>query len=139
MKPRNVPIPPWGVKPFCRLALNQAPQSAAQTLVTEMDGTMLPIVTTKIGPGLDARKGKEPCWGEARLCLARPLDVADGIYGATFGALQVAGVLWRQVAGAASSGASTWAVRPLYEKRLRASWPGFLQKYILPHDRRAFI
>jgi hypothetical protein len=78
-----------------------APKRPAQTLVTEMDGTMLPIVTTQTGPGLDGRKGKELSWREARLCLARPLDAVDGVYGATFGTVQVAGVLWRQVAEAA--------------------------------------
>jgi hypothetical protein len=38
---------------------HEAPKRPVQTLVTEMDGTMLPIVTTQTGPRLDGRKGKE--------------------------------------------------------------------------------
>lgn len=80
---------------------HRAAQRPVQTLVTEMDGTMLPIVATQCGPGVDGRKGKELFWREARLCLARPLDAVDAVYGATFGTVQVAGWLWHQVAGAA--------------------------------------
>ncbi len=86
---------------------HEAPKRPVQTLVTEMDGTMLPIVTTKTGPGLDGRKGKELSWREARLCLARPLDAVEGVYGATFGTVQIAGLLWRQVAEAAGLGLQT--------------------------------
>jgi hypothetical protein len=86
---------------------HEAPKRPVQTLVTEMDGTMLPIVTTQTGPGLDGRKGKELSWREARLCLARPLDAVDGVYGATFGTVQIAGLLWRQVAEAAGLGSQT--------------------------------
>lgn len=84
-----------------------APKRAVPTLVTEMDGTMLPIVTTQTGPGLDGRKGKELSWREARLCLARPLDAVDAVYGATFGTVQLAGLLWRQVAEGAGLGVQT--------------------------------
>lgn len=86
---------------------HEAPQRSVQTLVTEMDGTMLPIVQTQTGPGLDGRKGKELSWREARLCVARDLDAVEGIYGATFGTVQIAGLLWRQVAEAAGLGLQT--------------------------------
>jgi len=86
---------------------HQARKRHVPTLVTEMDGTMLPIVATKCGSGLDGRQGKELFWREARLCLARPLDAVDAVYGATFGTVQVAGWLWRQVAGAAGLGPDT--------------------------------
>lgn len=86
---------------------HRAPKRHVETLVTEMDGTMLPIVKTQSQPGLDGRKGKELFWREARLCLARPLDAVDGVYGATFGTVQVAGLLWRQVAEAAGLGPRT--------------------------------
>jgi hypothetical protein len=86
---------------------HEAPKRPVKTLITEMDGTMLPIVETQTGPGLDGRKGKELSWREARLCLARPLEVVDGVYGATFGTAQIAGVLWRQVAEAAGLGPQT--------------------------------
>lgn len=83
------------------------PKQPAKTLVTEMDGTMLPVVKTQSGPGVDGRKQKELFWREARLCCARPLEAVDGVYGATFGTVQVAGLLWREVAQAAGLGAST--------------------------------
>ena len=86
---------------------HQGPKGTVATLITEMDGTMLPIVTTKTGVDLDGRKGKELSWREARLCLARDLEAADGVYGATFGTVQIAGLLWRQVAEAAGLGANT--------------------------------
>ena len=63
--------------------------------------------TTKTGPGLDGRKGKELSWREARLCLARPLEAVDAVYGATFGTVQMAGLLWHQVAEGAGLGAQT--------------------------------
>lgn len=86
---------------------HQTPAQHVQTLITEMDGTLLPMVKTTSGPGLDGRKGKQLFWREARLCLARPLDAVDGVYGATFGTVQVAGLLWRQVAQAAGLGPQT--------------------------------
>jgi hypothetical protein len=82
----------------CGGVRHPAPKRPAQTLITEMDGTMLPIVKTKAGPGLDGRKGKELFWREARHCLARSLDAVDAVYGATFGTVRIAGLLWRQVA-----------------------------------------
>ncbi len=81
-----------------------APKQPAETLITEMDGTMLPIVATKSGPELDGRKNKELFWREARLCLARPAEAVDAVYGATFGTVQLAGLLWRQVAETAGLG-----------------------------------
>jgi hypothetical protein len=86
---------------------HEAAKQSVQTLVTEMDGTMLPMVATQSGPGVDGRKGKELFWREARLCLARDLDVVDGVYGATFGTVQVAGLLWRPVAEAAGLDSKT--------------------------------
>lgn len=84
-----------------------APPEPVQTLVTEIDGTMLPMVATKTGPRLDGRKGKELFWREARLCLARDLKAVNGVYGATFGSAQMAGLLWHQVAQAAGLGCQT--------------------------------
>jgi hypothetical protein len=105
---------------------HEAPKRPVPTLVTQMDGTMLPIVKTQTGPGLDARKGKELFWREARLCLARRLDAVDGVYGATFGTVQIAGLLWRQVVEAAGLGpqtrvhglgdGATWIVKTFQEQ-----------------------
>jgi hypothetical protein len=97
---------------------HQAAKESAKTLLTEMDGTMLPMVATKTGPGLDGRKGKELFWREARLCLARSLDAVDAVYGATFGTVQIAGLLWRQVAEAAGLGPQT----PVHGLGDGASW-----------------
>ena len=77
---------------------HQAPTQPVKILITEMDGSMLPIVKTQIGPELDGRKGKELFWREARVCCARAHDVMNAVYGATFGTVQVAGMLWREVA-----------------------------------------
>lgn len=88
---------------------HQAPRQAAQIVVTEMDGTMLPIVKTKTGPGVDGRKDKELFWREARVCCARRHDAVEAVYGATFGSVQVAGMLWREVAQAAGLGPQTRA------------------------------
>jgi len=82
--------------------MSQLPASkaaGAKTLVVEMDGTMIPVVQP--GSGLDARKGKQLLWREARLCLARPSDHAPALYGSTLGSAQTAGWVWREVALAA--------------------------------------
>jgi len=68
----------------------------AKTLVVQMDGTMIPVVQPGRGP--DARKGKQLLWREARLCLARPSDKAQGSYGSTLGSAQTAAWVWREVA-----------------------------------------
>jgi hypothetical protein len=86
---------------------HEAPKRSVATLITEMDGTMLPIVTTRTGPELDGRKGKQLSWREARLCLARDREAVNGVYGATFGTVKIAGLLWRQVAEAAGLGLKT--------------------------------
>ena len=110
----GVELPPSSVR-VCTLnhakasgaVRHERPQGPVPTLVTEMDGTMLPMVKTKTGPEWDGRKGKELFWREARLCLARPAEAVDGVYGATFGSVQVAGLLWRQVAEEAGLGVRT--------------------------------
>ena len=79
--------------------------SAAKTLVTQMDGTMIPVV--KPGSGPDARRGKQLLWREARLCLARSSDKAQGLYGSTLGTAETAGWVWREVAIAAGLGEKT--------------------------------
>ena len=82
--------------------MNQLPAvavGAADTLVMEMDGTMIPVVQPGSGP--DARKGKQLLWREARLCLARSSDKAEALYGSTLGTAETAGWVWREVAIAA--------------------------------------
>jgi len=83
-------------------SMSQLPADAvavAKTLVVEMDGTMIPVVQPGSGP--DARKGKQLLWREARLCLARPSDQAQALYGSTLGTAETAAWVWREVALAA--------------------------------------
>jgi hypothetical protein len=82
------------------------PQAAALTLITQMDGSLIPIVVPPEA-GADRRKGKQLCWREVRLCLAREHASASPCYGATLGSVGVAGALWRQTAQAAGLGART--------------------------------
>jgi hypothetical protein len=88
-------------------AVKHDPPPAVAALVTEMDGSMLPIVQTQTGPGRDGRKGKQLIWREARVCMARGSDRVEAVYGASFESVQLAGLRWRQVAQAAGLGAQT--------------------------------
>lgn len=76
------------------------PQRAAATLITQLDGSMIPIVVPP-AQGEDRRRGKQLLWREARLCLARPQDSATPCYGATLGSVALTGTLWRETALAA--------------------------------------
>jgi len=82
------------------------PQRAAPTLITQLDGSMIPIVIPPT-TGPDRRRGKQLLWREARLCLARPQDSATPCYGATLGSVAVTGALWRATAQAAGLGERT--------------------------------
>jgi hypothetical protein len=72
------------------------PARAAKTLITQIDGSMIPLVEP--GQNGDGRKGKSLLWGEVRLCCARPEDQVSRIYGATLGTLESVSVLWQQTA-----------------------------------------
>lgn len=86
---------------------HEAPSQKVSTLITEMDGSMLPIVETVTTPEVDRRKGKRLSWQEARLCCARDKDKVDCVYGATFATVNLAGLLWHEVACAAGLGPKT--------------------------------
>jgi hypothetical protein len=75
---------------------NQTKCAPAKELVTEMDGSLIPVVQR--GKGADGRKGKVLVWREARLCCARAVGRAEPIYGATLGSVENASWLWRQTA-----------------------------------------
>ena len=77
----------------------------AKTLLTEMDGSMVPIVQP--GTGADHRKGKKLLWREARLCCARSVDAVQALYGATLGSVEVASWTWQQTARRAGCGPAT--------------------------------
>ena len=82
------------------------PQRVAATLITQLDGSMIPIVVPPT-TGKDRRRGKQLLWREARLCLARPQDSATPCYGATLGSVALTGQLWRDTAQAAGLGERT--------------------------------
>jgi hypothetical protein len=84
----------------------RAPKQAVSTLITQLDGSMIPIVVSPT-TGKDRRRGKHLLWREARLCLARPQDAATPCYGATLGSVAVTGELWRDIARAAGLGERT--------------------------------
>lgn len=81
------------------------PRASAKILLTEMDGSMVPIVQP--GTGADKRKGKKLLWREARLCLARSTDTIQPLYGATLGSVQVASWTWQQTTRLAGCTPST--------------------------------
>jgi hypothetical protein len=83
-----------------------APKDNAETIVSQMDGSMIPIVEPS-AESPDQRKGKELAWREVRLCLAREKESASPVYGATLGSVGIAGELWRDVAVAAGLGPNT--------------------------------
>jgi hypothetical protein len=82
------------------------PKANAATLVTQLDGSMIPIVEPK-AQSSDQRKDKALVWREVRLCLAREKESATPVYGATLGSVGIAGELWRQTAQAAGLGPDT--------------------------------
>jgi hypothetical protein len=81
-------------------------RTAAAVLVTQLDGSLIPIVEPGSAGG-DRRQGKHLHWREARLCLAREHEAVTARYGATLGSVNVAGELWCQTARAAGLGAHT--------------------------------
>ncbi len=58
------------------------------SIIGEMDGSMIPIVTTTASDSddqpVDRRKTREVAWKEARLCLAKPKGSMDTVYGAIY-------------------------------------------------------
>jgi Uncharacterised protein family (UPF0236) len=73
------------------------PAQPTKTLITQMDGSMIPLVEpAKTG---DRRKGKSLLWSEARLCCARAEEQVQRVYGATLGSLESVSLLWTQTAG----------------------------------------
>ena len=81
------------------------PEPPAQTLITQMDGSMIPVMQP--GSGADARKGRSLFWREARLCSARVEGQTTTLYGATLGSVETASWLWRATAQAAGLGDRT--------------------------------
>jgi hypothetical protein len=73
-----------------------ATDCAAQELVTEMDGSLIPVVQPA-STG-DRRKNKALAWREVRVCCARAVGKDSPVYGATLGTLESCSLLWAQTA-----------------------------------------
>lgn len=99
MLARQLPIPLWPDRPGVNL------------LITEMDGSMLPVVETGepvAGPTLvDRRKTRKVSWHETRLCLAHEPGSISPVFAATTGGVEEAGAQWRQCVIAAGAGSRT--------------------------------
>jgi hypothetical protein len=81
----------------CGSCSKKASAQKAATLITQMDGSMIPTVKTA-ARALDKRTTRQVFWREARLCLARAKDSRSPVYGVTLGGPQAAGELWQEVA-----------------------------------------
>lgn len=87
------------------------PELGVELLITEMDGSMIPIVL----PGVEAdgkraedrRKSRNLSWQEARLCLAREPEKVTPRYGACLGDFEQAGEVWADCAIKAGAGKQT--------------------------------
>lgn len=70
-------------------------QDGVDCLIVEMDGSMIPIVTTEATPRegekRDRRTTRQISWQEARLALARTPEQDNPVFGATLGSIQEAG------------------------------------------------
>jgi len=69
---------------------------AATQLITEMDGSMIPVMEP--GRGHDRRKAKSLFWREVKLCCARAVGSVQTRYEATLGNATTAGWLWQELA-----------------------------------------
>ena len=82
------------------------PDSAGvRVLITEMDGSMLPVVEVAEPTGaapVDRRKTRQVSWKEARLALAHEPGSVTPIFGATLGSVEQAGERLAVCAGGGS-------------------------------------
>ncbi len=79
--------------------------AAAEVIVTEMDGSLIPVVQP--AQSGDKRKGKTLAWREVRVCCARAVGRERRLYGATLGSLESCSLLWEQTARYAGLNAKT--------------------------------
>lgn len=74
----------------------QALPAPRETLITALDGSMVPIMSP--AESGDGRKNKELSWREIRVAVARRKEDASARYGATLDNCLGAGLMWRQTA-----------------------------------------
>jgi hypothetical protein len=77
-------------------AIVPAIDRAAKELVTQMDGSLIPVVQPASSG--DRRKNKALMWREVRVCCARAVGKDRPVYGATLGTLESCSLLWEQTA-----------------------------------------
>jgi uncharacterized protein UPF0236 len=82
-----------------------AADAVAATLITEIDGSMIPIVENEPPPAPlggtsppDRRRHKQLLWKEVRLAAAQAVGRVQARYAATLGSVLEAGLGWEQVA-----------------------------------------
>lgn len=87
------------------------PKAGVPLLISETDGSMIPIVRTGVDADgkrvVDGRKGRCLSWQEARLCLAREADKVTARYGACLGDAERAGAVWLDCVIGAGAGTQT--------------------------------
>ncbi len=66
----------------------------ASCIITQMDGSMVPIISCSADKGSDARKSRNCYWKEGRLCAARVQGESSIRYGVNFGSVEQAGYTW---------------------------------------------
>lgn len=90
---------------------SKLPEGGAETVIGEMDGSMVPIVAIKPIENdespRDGRKRKELSWQEARLSLGRDIEKVTGHYEATMGPVEEATDLLAHCMIKAGAGKST--------------------------------
>ncbi len=87
------------------------PEPGVELLVTEMDGSQVPLVETGVNAAgerlKDHRRGRRLYWQEARLCLAREPEKVTPRYGACLGEVEEAGAVWLDCVIRGGAGAHT--------------------------------
>lgn len=82
------------------------PREGVRELLAEIDGRLVPIV--EVGDAQADRRKQRLCkWQEARLCLAGQPRSVRRRYGATMGAVESAGRLWKSCVAEAGAGRNT--------------------------------
>ena len=82
------------------------PSEGKETIITEIDGTMIPTVKILEGEG-DKRKRRELEWKECRLAVSQEKGEVKSYYGVKIGEVEEAGQMWSEVVKKAGWGAKS--------------------------------
>lgn len=83
-----------------------APEVGSPQIITEIDGSMVPLVEPSSRAG-DRRKGRPLLWEEARLCMAREAGSVTPRFGAMLEDAEQAGAVWVDCVKRAGAGTAT--------------------------------